>query len=267
MSSHSNTAPTPKFAPSDPADSPIEPGEFRIQSQAEILAYLRTLQEQACRIDLRSPSGLGLGARLVAIDEKASTLAFESFSPLVAERADVAVQALLSGQEITAVAYLDQVRMQFDLEGLLLVSGKAKDCELRAPWPSQMFRFQRRQAFRVRPNTRTPQVRLSHPVQPELELRLRILDVSLGGVALLLPPELAPFPPGQEWASVQVELDRETRFSTGLRLQSARPSAEAGAGSQLGLLFVNLSADAQLRLQRFIEQTQKLARMLSKKKA
>ncbi|MEJ6007233.1 flagellar regulator YcgR PilZN domain-containing protein [Paucibacter sp. AS339] len=265
MSSHSHTAPNPKFAPSDTADSPIEPSEFRIQTQTEILAYLRILQAQACRIDLRSPNGQGLGARLIAIDEKASTLAFESFTPLIADSGEIGVQALLNGNEVTAVAYLDQVRLQFDLDGLMLVSGKDKDSELRAPWPSQMYRFQRRQAFRVRPNTRTPHVKLIDPAAPDQELRLRILDVSLGGVALLLPPEVAPVPTGFEWASVQIELDRETRFSAGLRLQSARPSAEAGAGSQLGLLFVNLSTDSQLRLQRFIDQTQKLARMLSKK--
>lgn len=266
MSSTSPTAPTPQFAPSDPAESPIEPSEFRIHTQAEILAYLRILQAQACRIDLRSPSGQGLGARLLAVDEKASTLAFESFTPLVGASGDGDFQALLNGNEVTAVAYLDQVRLQFDLDGLMLVSGKDKDSELRAPCPSQMYRFQRRQAYRVRPNTRTPHVKLMHPSAPDQELRLRVLDVSLGGVALLLPPEVAPFPPGFEWSSVQIELDRETRFSTGLRLQSARPSAEAGTGSQLGLLFVNLSADSLLRLQRFIDQTQKLARMLSKKK-
>ncbi len=266
MSQQTNTPSSP-FAPSDPADRPFEPSEFRIHRPSEVLAYLRILQHQACRIDLRSPSGQGLGARLVAIDEQAGTLAFESLTPLAKDGSDVDVQALLSGPEISAVAYLDQVRLQFDLEALLQVSGKAEDCELRAPWPQQMYRFQRRQSFRVRPNSRMPQVRLAHPHLPEQELRLRILDVSLGGVALLLPPDIAPFAPGQVWANAQVELDRETRFSTGLRLQSARPSVEATGGTQLGLLFVNLNKDSELRLQRFIDQTQKLARMLSPKKA
>ncbi|MFY7866159.1 flagellar brake protein [Roseateles sp.] len=253
-----------RFAPSAVAEpQPSEPSEFRVSAPAEIIAYLRILQTQACRINLSTPAGQNLSTTLIAVDEPHAGLAFEV-------RSDAPeLQDLISGTEVSAVAYLDQIRLQFDLDALMLVKGSEREQarELRAALPSQMFRFQRRQAFRVRPNTRTPHVRLKHPTKPDQELRLRILDLSLGGVALLLPPEHAPFPTGFEWVQAQIELDRETRINTGLRLQSDRPCHEPNTGRQLGLLFTNMDMNSQLRLQRFIDQTQKLARMLSKSKA
>ena len=60
-----------------------------------------------------------------------------------------------------------------------------------------MFRFQRRNTFRVRTIERTsPTAPFRHPAIPDMALALRVLDVSIGGCALLLPANVPALQPG-----------------------------------------------------------------------
>lgn len=237
-----------------------ELGNFQVQAPSEIMALLRTLQQQQTRISLSAPNGASLSCCLAAIDAERSALS------LGVEPADAQLQALLSADEITAVAYLDQIRLQFELDCPVLIQGATgvQTTLLRCPSPSLMYRFQRRQSFRVQSSLRTPQVQLTHPLRPDLRLSLRILDLSLGGLGLLLPAEVEAFPPGCELASVQVTLARDIRFQTGMRLQNARPLVGTG-NTQLGWVFTQLDAQATLHLQRYIDQAQIFGRMMRNK--
>lgn len=240
---------TASEALSEPADS----NDFRVSAPSEILSLLRTLQAQNTRINMSAPNGANLSSSLLGIDTERATLSFD------AAPSNEQLQALLSAGEITAVAYLEQIRLQFELENPVLINAV-----LRCSSPSVMYRFQRRQTFRVQSSLRTPQVRLIHPLKPDLPLSLRILDLSLGGVALLLPADVEPFPPDCVLPSVQVILARDIRFQTSLRLKNARPIDEQG-NIQLGCHFMQLDAEATLFLQRYIDQTQILGRMLRNK--
>ena len=67
---------------------------------------------------------------------------------------------------------------------------------------------------------------------------------------------------GEVLPGVQIELDRDTRFKVDLRLQHVHPGE--ATGSQLGLAFVQIEPEAARELQRYIDQTQKLSRLLRK---
>ena len=61
---------------------------------------------------------------------------------------------------------------------------------------SASTRFQRRQGYRVRPTERhAPMATLRHPSMPDMQLELRVLDVSFGG-ALMLPDNVPMLEPG-----------------------------------------------------------------------
>ncbi|MDC8786372.1 flagellar brake protein [Roseateles koreensis] len=244
------------FSPAAP--NQVAAGDFRIQSPAEVLAWLQSLLQQQSRITLSGANGATMPTRLSAIDGQRGAIGFD------ADPRSPDLQALLSADEVTAVVYLDQIKIQFEVDGLMRLNSPdlSNGLVLQAQLPSQLYRFQRRQTFRVQPNTRTPQVRLTHPQHPELQLRLRIIDLSLGGLALLLPADQPDMAPGSLIPGVQVELDRETRFETGLRLQNARPSLEGG--QHVGLTFSSIDNEAERNLQRYIDQTQKLGRLLRK---
>jgi c-di-GMP-binding flagellar brake protein YcgR len=161
------------------------------------------------------------------------------------------------------VAYLDSVKLQFDLGELMLVHG-SHSCALRAAWPAAVYRFQRRASFRVRPfEQRAPLARLRHPSMPEMRLALRIVDVSVGGCALVLPDDVPALQPGSRLGGVRIELDGDTAFAATLRLQHVSTLHGGGPGTRLGCEFIELDGQAQRSLQRYIDHTQQRRRLLA----
>lgn len=237
------------------ADTRLE--DFRIDSPGEIEAWLRQLLREQPRVQLVTPEGVNLLTQLWSLDLERHSLSFE------VRPGDPQLQPLLDSGEVMAVAYLDNIRLEFELEALVLVQGQDL-ATLRAAWPVRLFRFQRRGAFRVQPlGTTLPRVQLRHPQWPEAGLSLRVLDLSVGGVALQLPAGLPPPEPGAELTAVRVELDRDHHFEADLRLQHIAP-ADGGPDEalRLGCAFVRLPQGAERALQFYIDQTQKRQRLL-----
>jgi c-di-GMP-binding flagellar brake protein YcgR len=173
------------------------------------------------------------------------------------------LQALLEHGEAVCVAYLDAVKLQFDVDQLVLVRS-AQSCALQCDLPREMYRFQRRSSFRVRTAGRgSPTALLRHPSMPDMQLGLRVLDVSIGGCALLLPGDVPPLAAGLEIRNVRIELDADTRFDTSLRLHHVTSIQNQSRGSRLGCEFMHVQPHAQRALQRYIDQTQKRRRLLS----
>jgi c-di-GMP-binding flagellar brake protein YcgR len=246
-----------------PAATP-HAGEFRVQAPTEVLALLRQLLDGQVGITLSNPAGAQLKTRLCALEAEHAALGFEVMPQ------DPAVQALLGTDEISAIAYLDLIRVAFDLEGLVLVKS-GPGAVLRASLPATLLRFQRRQAFRVKPHTRTPQAHLK--LRPADEsLRLRITDLSVGGIALLLSVgDDARFavevPVEGTEIDAQIELDRDTRFRALLRLQHIQGPGEEPPypGVLLGFAWAQIDPLARRSVQLFIDQTQKLNRLVLRK--
>ena len=116
----------------------------------------------------------------------------------------------------------------------------------------------------MRPLLRSsPLARVRHPVIAEMQLALRVLDVSIGGCALFLPDDVPPMAPGMVMNQVQIDLDADTRLHANLRLQHVTVLNPESKGVRLGCEFVNPGADLERTLQRFIDQTQKRRRLMS----
>jgi len=230
--------------------------DFRFTSPAEVLAMLRQLSDGNVLVNLNGSSGV-YSTTVWAIDAGRGTLSFS------ADADDNQLQALVEGEDAVAVAYLDSIKVQFDVSGLVLVRG-GRASALNCAIPREMFRFQRRSGFRVRPLLRaTPTARVRHPMIPDMALSLRVLDVSIGGCALFLPNDVPPLQPGVTINNVQIDLDVDTRITTALRLQHVTSIQPDSKGVRLGCEMVNPASDVLRGLQRYIDQTQKRQRMLS----
>jgi flagellar brake protein len=117
----------------------------------------------------------------------------------------------------------------------------------------------------VTPMMRTsPVAKFRHPMIPDMQLALRVLDVSIGGCALFLPNDVPTLDPGVLMNGVVVDLDADTRVNTGLRLQHVTSINPDSNGVRLGCEMVSPSSDGLRALQRYIDQTQKRQRMLAK---
>jgi c-di-GMP-binding flagellar brake protein YcgR len=230
--------------------------EFRVRHESERLALLRQLRDSAHPVNLSAPGGATLHTRIWAVDETRGRMSFS------ADLGSPQLSTLVEQDEAVAVSYMDSVKLQFDVQGLCLVrslNAAAIQCSL----PQEMYRFQRRNAYRVRTQERhSPTATLRHPAMPETVLRLRVLDVSLGGCALWVPSDLPALEPGLLIEPVDVRLDLETRFTAAMSTQHVTAHGREG-GVRLGCEWRKLSGSADRALVRWIDQAQKRQRILS----
>jgi len=230
---------------------------FRVPNADARAALLRELRDGSVPLSLSSPCGASLRTAIWAMDTTQRRLNFS------VEENNPHLQRLVESDEAVAVAYLESVKLQFELLNLMLVRG-VRACTLQADMPSDIYRFQRRGAFRVRaPQRHSPSARLRHPAIPDMGLSLRLLDVSLGGCALWLPDDVPGLQAGSLLGEVQIELDSETRFNTGLLVQHVSVIAPGEHGVRLGCEWVALGSMACRTLQRWIDLAQKRRRLLS----
>ena len=231
--------------------------DFRVAVPREIASMLRALADGNVALNLNAADGIVYTTTIWTIDADRGTMGF------VADVGDTRLQALLECDEVTVVGYLHNVKLQFEVTNLVLVRG-SRACVLSCSVPREMFRFQRRNAFRVRPLMRSaPMARLLHAEVAQLELALRVIDVSIGGCALFLPDDVPPMSPGVLVERVELDLDADTRFVANLRLQHVTAINADARGVRLGCAFVRAGGDALRSLQRFIDQTQKRGKLLA----
>jgi c-di-GMP-binding flagellar brake protein YcgR len=231
--------------------------DFRITSPREIAAMLRQFQDGNLLLNLNGSNGGMLSTTLWSVDAVKGKLSFSA-------DADAPVtQQLVDSEEVVVVGYLDSIKVQFDVGNLVLVRSPGGSA-ISTAFPRELFRFQRRNAFRVRPLLRsTPLARVRHPAIAEMQLALRVLDVSIGGCALFLPDDVPAMQPGTVMNQVQMDLDADTRFHASLRLQHVTGINPDSGGVRLGCEFVNAGSDALRALQCFIDQTQKRRRLMA----
>ena len=242
--------------------------DFRIASAREILATLRQLQQGNVRLHLNGRAGHSLPVTVWSVDDEHIGFSID----IDVGATDASLIALLEGDAVVAVGCVESVKLQFEAHAMVLVHG-ARASVLRCARPREMFRFQRRGAFRVQPLARnTPVATLRHGADAQrpssatntaAAIALRVLDVSIGGCALLLPAKLPEIAAGSVIRQVEVTLDADTRFQVDLRLQHATSLSTESGGVRLGCEFVNADAATLRALQRFIDQTQKRSRLLA----
>jgi flagellar brake protein len=231
--------------------------EFLVSSTPEIAALLKSCVHGDVVLNLSSPRGAHYSSTVWAVDSARGVLS------LTAEPNDVQVQNLLEDGEVVAVGYLEAVKIQFDLQDLVLVRSVG-GCVMNARLPQRMYRFQRRSSFRVKPiGNASPTAVLRHPAWPDMRLALRVLDVSITGVALFLPDDVPSIEPGTTIGLAQIELDGDTRFGASLMVHHVTQLNHESKGGRLGCEFVKTEPGGERQLQRYIEQTQKRRRLLT----
>lgn len=249
---YEDTRPAQLDAHGDPALA-----EFRVTDSGEIRVLLKSLMDQVVPVNLSASDGSAYTATLWAVDAAAGKVSFTA--DLMAH----AVHDIVEADECVAVAYLDKVKLQFDVQDLMLVQGQ-KASVLQARLPREMFRFQRRNTYRVRTLERTsPTAAFRHPAIPDMGLALRVLDVSVGGCALLLPANVPALQPGALIKGVRLTLDADTVIDAGLMLHHVTSTGAENGSVRLGCEIVGLGGPGERALQKYIDLTQKRRRMMT----
>lgn len=163
---------------------------------------------------------------------------------------------MLASERVVCVTKHDNISIKFTCTNLV----RAKFHEhpaFAAPLPKALFRLQRREYFRVI----TP---IIHPVlchmaiPPGNTAALRVIDMSVGGVALADPQFLLEGTLGQLLGGCSIEMPDFGSISTDLEIRNAL-AMSAGDNQRVqrvGCAFRNLSIDNANLLQRYIHRLQ-----------
>ncbi|WP_165396865.1 flagellar brake protein [Sphaerotilus mobilis] len=253
-----------------PATAPREraTSEHRIAADLAVRAHLVELIGQGVAVTLVTPSGTTLSARLIHEDTTARELRFEPLGDAAA------LHRLGEAEEAVVVAYLASIKLQFDLIGLRVCDG-----ELVACYPRELFRFQRRNAFRVRTEpppqlaakfgqlqpilTGGPELLLGDPAVPASRRRLRVLDLSHGGLSLLLPAPDPTLALGTRIPAASLELTPSLPIHIALRVVRSEALSGPDGPRRLGCEMEGLSGVAARTLQRWIDEWQVQAKVMA----
>ncbi len=239
--------------------------QFRVAQPQERLSLLRALRDGNVPVVLNAPDGTSMTVTLWALDAEQGRV------NLSVNAAAPQLPSMVEADEAVAVAYLESVKLQFDLQDFMLVHGP-NSCALQCRLPDEIYRFQRRNAYRVRTrDSHGPHASFRHPSMPEMRVDLRVLDVSIGGCALWLPSDVPLLQAGTLLADMRVELDADARFTTAVSLQhvSAQgvyrgsPGGNGTQGVRIGCEWRSLPPPAERVLQRWIDRTQRRRHLLS----
>lgn len=231
-------------------------GEFRVTQRQERVALLRQLRDGSAPVILSAPGGATVATTLWSLDAATDRLHF------AVEPNHPQLNRLLDAGEATAVSYLDSVKLQFDLASPLLVRGIGT-ASLQCRFPLELYRFQRRGAYRVRTVQRhSPNAAFRHPSIPDMKVELPVIDVSVGGCSLWLPQDVPALQAGTRLVEVAIWLDPQTQFSASMNLQHVGDYFPGDKGVRLGCGWQSLDSGAARTLQRWIDQSQKRHRLV-----
>jgi flagellar brake protein len=235
--------------------------DFRISAPSEVVSYLKLLCTGSVMLNLVGQDGEGVPATVWAVDTTRHVLT------LSVDLTDPVLERLLATNRSVAVGYLDNIKVQFDASGLAVAS-RGQQGAVSMSIPKEVFRFQRRDAYRVKPAPRfAPSAHMRHPAARHEPLELRVLDVSVSGCALLVPAGSPPMEPGSTLEGVHIDLDGSNTIRCSLHLHHVSSVGEGLAddpGSlRIGCEMLDLGPESQRLLQRYIAQAQQRRRTMA----
>ena len=176
---------------------PSDYGDFLLHSRTEMLQVLRQLQERDSQITIFFNEGSDLIlTTLLAVGDDG--LIFDYGASAEANK------GAASAAKLFCITQLDKVRVQFILRGLKPITYKGLPA-FQAAFPETVLRLQRREYYRlIMPVTR--RLHCQVPLDDGQRVEVEVVDLSGGGLALVLPSDRVNFKPDMEFADCHLEL-------------------------------------------------------------
>lgn len=230
---------------------------FRVYSRAEIVGVLRSLCEAGVLMTAYFDADPGFGVTtLLAVDDGRSELVFDNLSIEIAQR------RLLAAPLVTFVGFFEAIKVQFGVAGARASSFSGKP-SFSVRLPQQILRLQRRDAFRVKPPLSKPATcRVPVGETKDRCESLRVLDISIGGLAVLAYPEHVSLSAGMVIEACQLDLPGVGGTSVNLRVRHVDVLPRDEKARRCGCEFVNMAPATQLMLARYVNQLDAEARRL-----
>ncbi|MBI5920439.1 MAG: flagellar brake protein [Betaproteobacteria bacterium] len=235
-----------------------EESEYLLHSEVEIVSILRALKDSNETVTLYFNNANDfILTSIFSVSDEENVIALYAGGNAAANR-----QAMVA-DKLYGVSSLEKVRIQFVLHGLKLAQYRGRQCFI-ADMPEAILRLQRRENFRLVVPIRQPvkciipipppEDQADQPEQPAVEIEVNVVDVSGGGIGIVMPPEDVAFAPDMVFEKCQIELPGVGTIVATLRVRSTfEVSVRDGPVSRrAGCQFVSLAGPMLALLQRYI---------------
>lgn len=227
----------------EPESAALEP--FAVYSAVEIAALLERMKAADTPFTVYFDSSIVFSLTCLLAVQSPRALVFDTVRD---------EKRLLGAKSLTFVGFMDSIKVQFSAtqsEAVAFAGGRA----FRVPMPERLLRLQRRDAFRVRTLMGKPAYCLV-PYGPERRQyeKLQLIDISVGGVAVLTRPRKFQLPRGKCIPDCYLDLPGVGLISVGLQVRHFAPAADGKGGGAAGCEFVDVSGQARIQIQRYVNQ-------------
>ena len=228
--------------------------QFRIHSRVEIIALMRALQDAHTLVAVYWDGGSrSIVTNVLAVDPEFEEIVLDA----AAKDEDNA--SLLRSTPVTAVALLDQVKIQFQASRASQTVFEDAPA-LRVRLPDSLLRLQRRNFYRVATPVAKPLKVVVPPAGERAKsMELRVFDLSCGGVGVLQPGSAPPCERGTVLANCRIDLPEVGSITSAMVLRFAAAETGANGSPQVrcGFEFVDLPSSMMTAIQRYINKLER----------
>ena len=186
----------------------------------------------------------------------------ERFLILDAASDDSINRRVESAEQLICVSQLDKIKIQFAVRNIVRVTHEGPDA-FRAPIPDVLLRLQRREYYRLTAANPHNLICLI-PFTVDGETRIAsveatVLDISGGGLAVLVPPSEPAFAPEMAFSDCRLMLPDFGPIATTLRVRNIFRITNPDGSVMLraGCEFVDLPSSMASTIQRYILKTER----------
>lgn len=226
-----------------------EEQQFLITSQKEILFILHTIEHKQSRSALFFNDGANfLLTTVLDVNESGLWLG--------ASNLDSENRAALESKDAIFVSSHYQVRVQFSASKVETAHHNDQNA-LYIPLPKSILRMQRRDYFRLPTPFQNPLqcvITTSDPQVIPPEQQVTIMDISVGGVALVCEEHNIELLPGNIYPNCQIELPDVGTLTASIKVKNSFEvlAPDGSTQKRAGCEFQKLDGASEIMLQRFI---------------
>lgn len=222
--------------------------KYMLRNPAEVRTLLRQLQERVTQLTVFCNDGQDMLLTVLVAATPDHLILDVGSDEEINRRAALAERHYCIGQ-------LDRVRIQFRLGSFTRIEFAGRPAFLASP-PKEVLRLQRREYYRLMtPIARPLKCRMPLPL-PDGGWRVfdaTVLDISVGGIGIVAPPEDVPLETGQIIPGCRIELPEVGIIDCTLRVCQLGVSFQRGqTRRRAGCEFMNLPGSQQTLVQRYI---------------
>lgn len=237
-----------------PGVGKMDDERFMVRSRLEIVSILRGLQEHRELVTAYFGDGRDFIVTMVlSVNPDFEEVVFDFGAQQKANA------RLMEATRIFFVSQLSHIRIQF-FAGHADATTFESLPAFRVRIPAEVARLQRRQYYRVRvPSRLALACELPPYKQGAGRVRARVMNISCGGAALTDFPMDMPVQPGTRLSGCRLGLNDGEPIETTFEIvrMAEVPHAHGPAARMIGIQFVDLTAGARARIQRFINRVER----------